>query len=112
MSRTLVLTLATATLLGALAPPAGAGSWTHRARAAGSGAAPRPVYVSTGAVRRVEPPPVVSPPPAPAVVQYAGGRYELRGDGVSAPYRWDWIPAAASAPAPPGSWSPSQSAAP
>ena len=32
------------------------------------------------------------------VVQYAHGRYELRGDGVSVPYSWVWIP---SVPAPP-----------
>lgn len=29
------------------------------------------------------------------VVQYAHGRYELRGDGVSVPYAWVWIPNAA-----------------
>jgi hypothetical protein len=28
------------------------------------------------------------------VVQYAHGRYELRGDGVTAPYAWVWIPSA------------------
>ena len=28
----------------------------------------------------------------PTVVQFATGRYELRGDGVSTPYRWVWIP--------------------
>jgi hypothetical protein len=49
----------------------------------------------------------------PRVVQYAHGRYELRGDGVSVPYAWVWIPTAASPPpspvgtnggAPQGSW--------
>ena len=38
----------------------------------------------------------VATPPAvwtgPRVVQYAHGRYELRGDGVSTPYVWVWIP--------------------
>ena len=35
------------------------------------------------------------------VVQYAHGRHELRGDGVSVPYSWVWIPSApAPAPAP------------
>lgn len=29
---------------------------------------------------------------ASRVVQYAHGRYELRGDGVSVPYAWVWIP--------------------
>lgn len=50
----------------------------------------------------------VSPAPAPravwtgpSVVQYAHGRYELRGDGVSAPYVWVWIPNAAPAEAAP-----------
>jgi hypothetical protein len=48
-----------------------------------------------------------SPAPAPravwtgpSVVHYAHGRYELRGDGVSAPYAWVWIPTAAPNPAP------------
>jgi len=31
-------------------------------------------------------------PPAPNVVQFATGRYELRGDGVASPYTWVWIP--------------------
>jgi len=30
----------------------------------------------------------------PRVVQYATGRYELRGDGVSVPWVWVWIPTA------------------
>jgi hypothetical protein len=34
----------------------------------------------------------VAPAPSDSVVQYAHGRYELRGDGVSTPYRWVWIP--------------------
>ena len=28
----------------------------------------------------------------PNVVQYATGRYELRGDGMTMPYTWVWIP--------------------
>jgi hypothetical protein len=39
----------------------------------------------------------------PRVVQYATGRYELRGDGVSVPWVWVWIPTAAR-PAPVPSW--------
>jgi hypothetical protein len=35
----------------------------------------------------------------PRVVQYAHGRYELRGDGVSVPYAWVWVPAAPLPPA-------------
>jgi hypothetical protein len=37
----------------------------------------------------------------PRVVQYAHGRYELRGDGVSVPYAWVWIPNAVPAAAAP-----------
>jgi hypothetical protein len=33
-----------------------------------------------------------APPSTPSVVEYATGRYELRGDGASAPYTWVWIP--------------------
>src|SRR5438093_4958159 len=34
----------------------------------------------------------VAPAPTPSVVQFPTGRYELRGDGVSMPYTWVWIP--------------------
>jgi hypothetical protein len=34
----------------------------------------------------------------PRVVQYAHGRYELRGDGLAVPWAWVWIPATAPAP--------------
>ena len=37
-------------------------------------------------------PVVPSPPPAPSVVQYPHGWYELRGDGIATPYTWVWIP--------------------
>ena len=72
------------------------------------------------------PPPVSAPPPvivalapadavrAPAgqatsqrasgsvnVVQYADGRYELRGDGVTTAYQWVWIPNPSPPPPPP-----------
>ncbi len=35
-----------------------------------------------------------SPPPPPQgeVIQHSDGRYELRGDGGTRPYRWVWIP--------------------
>ena len=42
----------------------------------------------------------VSAPAPPAVVEYASGRYELRGDGMTAPYTWVWIPNPP--PGPPG----------
>jgi hypothetical protein len=41
-----------------------------------------------------------SPPPMPGVVEYPTGRYELRGDGVTTPYVWVWIPNPPSAPPP------------
>jgi hypothetical protein len=44
----------------------------------------------------VAPPPVTSvvaePPSGPTAVEHPTGRYELRGDGMTAPYRWVWIP--------------------
>jgi hypothetical protein len=54
---------------------------------------PPPTYYSP-------PPAYYSPPrggtfsvaPMESVVQYSHGRYELRGDGIAAPYRWVWIP--------------------
>jgi hypothetical protein len=52
------------------------------------------VYVSVP-VASAAPAPVAvaaAPPSAPSVVEYATGRYELRGDGASAPYTWVWIP--------------------
>lgn len=52
-----------------------------------------------------EPAPVSTGPAAPAspqgVVEYEGGRYELRGDGMTMPYHWVWIPNPP--PGPPGS---------
>ena len=34
----------------------------------------------------------VSVAPTPGVIEYSTGRYELRGDGISMPYTWVWIP--------------------
>lgn len=39
-----------------------------------------------------------SPPPTPSVIQYPSGRWELRGDGLTIPYRWVWIPNPPTAP--------------
>jgi hypothetical protein len=37
-------------------------------------------------------------PPTPSVVEFPTGRYELRGDGATEPYRWVWIPKPPAAP--------------
>lgn len=58
------------------------------------------IYVS----QPVAPQPAVVPAAAPAepllpsVVEYATGRYELRGDGVATPHVWVWVPHPPSAP--------------
>jgi len=58
----------------------------------------RPVYY-----QQVYAPPAYTPPPTyPTVVQYAHGRYELRGDGIQTPYQWVWIPNPPPPPPPPG----------
>jgi hypothetical protein len=69
--------------------------------------APSPVVYASPAVSAVPTPPAA--PPAPNVVEYPTGRYELRGDGVSTPYSWVWIPNPP--PAPPGAMSAAPSAA-
>jgi len=38
------------------------------------------------------------PPPMPSVVPFPNGRYVLTGDGVTAPYKWVWIPNPPTAP--------------
>ena len=43
----------------------------------------------------------VSVAPTPNVVQFSTGRYELRGDGMSTPYTWVWIPNPPTSPPPP-----------
>ena len=57
--------------------------------------APPPVYAPPPAYG----PPIGAPggsvsiaPPMPDVIEYANGRYELRGDGINTPYKWVWIP--------------------
>src|SRR5262245_44257645 len=40
----------------------------------------------------------MGPQPASDVMEYPGGRYELRGDGITTPYVWVWIPDPPSAP--------------
>lgn len=61
------------------------------------------------------PAPVVPAPPAappvPALVEYADGWYQLRGDGVAEPYRWVWIPKPPPT-SPPASFAPPATPAP
>ena len=61
---------------------------------------PPPVYYVPPVVYQA--PPVSYPAPAmPRVIEYPTGRYELRGDGVSTPYEWAWIPNPPPEPPPP-----------
>jgi hypothetical protein len=53
------------------------------------------VYVSQPAYPSQAP---VAAEPMPRVVEYATGRYELRGDGIATPYVWVWIPSPPTAP--------------
>jgi hypothetical protein len=68
-----------------------------------------PAYASAPPAYAAPPPAVSAPPPPPEPLQrevvYATGRYVLRGDGLSTPYTWVWIPNPPSAPpgAPSGS---------
>ena len=62
----------------------------------------------------VPPPPPVPPTPggsisigSPEIIEFPEGRYELRGDGITTPYRWVWIPKAPTAPPPSASEPPS-----
>jgi Domain of unknown function (DUF4124) len=47
------------------------------------------------------PPVSYAPAPTSNIVQFSTGRYELRGDGVSSPYTWVWIPNPPTSPPPP-----------
>jgi hypothetical protein len=40
----------------------------------------------------------MTPPPLPTVIEHATGRYELRGDGLTSPYKWVWVPYPPAAP--------------
>ena len=48
----------------------------------------------------------VSVAPTPNAVQFSTGRYELRGDGMSTPYTWVWIPNPPTSPPPPAPGAP------
>lgn len=45
--------------------------------------------------------PTVIVPATPTAVIYPTGRYELRGDGITTPYQWVWIPNPPPPPPPP-----------
>jgi hypothetical protein len=61
---------------------------------------PDPVYVPAPAYQPQ--PQVYLAPPVQSELCYVGGCYRLQGDGVSAPFRWVWIPTAPEPPpAPP-----------
>src|SRR5881296_1011168 len=57
--------------------------------------APAPTYSSPGNGTVS-----AAPSPTPSVVEFSTGRYELRGDGVSAPYTWVWVPNPPTSPPP------------
>jgi len=113
MRRLLALALATALIVGVMTPAAHAGSGTDVALGLASFAVfnqvfgplfiPRAVYATPVEVTQpvvyypyptvyTVPTQVVVVTPLPTVVQYPHGRYELRGDGVSTPSHWIWIP--------------------
>jgi len=62
--------------------------------------APPPTYSASPAYVRQT---YAAPAPAqPTVIQYPGGRYELRGDGIATAYQWVWIANPTNLPPPPG----------
>lgn len=70
-------------------------------------APPQTYYAPPAPMYYASVPATVAPAPADSVIQYSHGRYELRGDGMSTPYRWVWVPnppppPPAAPPAPPG----------
>jgi len=74
---------------------------------------PTPAYSAPAYSAPVYSVPAYAPPapaPMPRVVEFSTGRYELRGDGVTSPYTWVWIPNPPTAP--PGVPPPPPAAAP
>ena len=69
-------------------------------------AAPPAAYAPPATAYAPPPAPAAPPPPMPRTVEFGSGRYELRGDGVTSPYVWVWIPNPPTAP-PPGYSAPS-----
>jgi len=120
----LVAALVVGTTLVAASPrPAHAGAAVDAALALGAFAvfnqlflAPfwaRPVYAAPAPVVYTVPAPVYAPapvtyaaaPPRPPLIDrevvYPHGRYVLTGDGVTAAYRWFWVPNPPAGPPPP-----------
>ncbi len=54
---------------------------------------PPPAYSPTVVIALAPP-----PPPVPSVIEYPTGRFEMRGDGITSPYQWVWIPNPPAAP--------------
>jgi uncharacterized protein DUF4124 len=59
-----------------------------------------PIVVNSGPAPVAAAAPAPAAAPMPTLVEYATGRYELRGDGLSVPYVWVWIPNPPLAPPP------------
>jgi hypothetical protein len=57
-------------------------------------------------------PQVYLTPPAQSELCYVGGCYRLQGDGMSAPFRWVWIPAVPEPPPAPPTAPPAAAPAP
>ena len=57
-----------------------------------------PPFYSYAPAPSVAVPPPPPPPPMPSVVEHETGRYELRGDGLTVPYTWVWVPKPPAAP--------------
>ena len=76
---------------------------------------PAPVYESPVVYSQAVSPTVSiasAPPAMPTVIPYPTGRYELRGDGLTSPYQWVWIPNPPPAPPPAPAQGPPPSSTP
>jgi hypothetical protein len=71
---------------------------------------PDPVYVPAPAYQPQ--PQVYLAPPAQSELCYVGGCYRLQGDGMSAPFRWVWIPTVPEPPPAPPTAPPAAAPAP
>jgi hypothetical protein len=71
---------------------------------------PDPVYVPAPAYQPQ--PQVYLAPPVQSEMCYIGGCYRLQGDGVSAPFRWVWIPTVPEGPPAPPTAPPAAAPAP